>query len=364
MNDSAWLHGRLAAALVDPRSACDLPEATWSALLPLGRAAGLLARLAVLLDEHDALARVPERPRQHLIGERILAEKHARDVRWEVRCISEALAPIGVPVLLLKGAAYLLAGLPAARGRMFADVDILVPRDRLADVEAALKAHGWNFDPELDPYDEAYYRRFMHQIPPMAHRGRGTSIDVHHTIVPETARLTVDAALLRATAVTVEENVQVPAPVDLVLHSAVHLFNEGSFDRALRDLDDITRLLRHFDTDPGFAPTLRQRASQLNLVRPLFYALRYAQRLLAAPIDEQLLAGLPGVPVSPQLRMMDALFLAVLESPYYRCRGARTAAAAFILYVRSHYLRMPPRLLLPHLARKAWRRMTEGPQKI
>jgi hypothetical protein len=364
MNDSARLHGRLAAALVDPRSACDLPEATWSALLPLGRTAGLLARLAVLLDEHDALARVPERPRQHLVGERILANKHARDVRWEVRCISEALTPIGIPVLLLKGAAYLLAELPAARGRMFADVDILVPRDRLADVEAALQAHGWNFDSELDPYDEAYYRRFMHQIPPMAHRGRGTSIDVHHTIVPETARLSVDATLLRAASVTVAPNVQVPAPADLVLHSAVHLFNEGSFDRGLRDLDDITRLLHHFNADPGFAATLRQRASRLNLVRPLFYALRYAHRVLAAPIDENLLAGLPGVPRPARARMMDMLFLPLLESPYYRCRGTHAAVAAFMLYTRSHYLRMPLRLLLPHLARKAWRRMTEGPQKI
>jgi hypothetical protein len=364
MSDSARLHGRLAAALVDPRSVCDLPEVTWNALLALGRTAGLLARLAVLLDEHDALACVPKRPRQHLIGERTLAEKHARDVRWEVRCISEALAPIGVPVLLLKGAAYLLAELPAARGRMFADVDILVPRDRLADVEAALKAHGWNFDSELDPYDEAYYRRFMHQIPPMAHRGRGTSIDVHHTIVPETAQLSVDATLLRAAAVTVAPNVQVPAPADLVLHSAVHLFNDGSFDRALRDLDDITRLLHHFNADPGFAPALRLRASRLKLVRPLFYALRYARRLLAAPIDERLLAGLPGVPILPQMQMMDALFLPVLEAPYYRCRGAQAAVAAFMLYARSHYLRMPPRLLLPHLARKAWRRMTEGPQKI
>jgi hypothetical protein len=364
MRDDAPLRGRLAAALVDARSVGALPETAWSAVIPLARSAGLLARLAALLDEADVLARVPERPRQHLLSERLLAEKHARDVRWEVRCISEALTPIGVPVLVLKGAAYLMADLPAARGRMFADVDVLVPRARLADVEAALKAHGWDFDKELDPYDEGYYRRFMHQIPPMVHRGRGTSIDVHHTIVPETARLSVNADLLRAAAVDVGENVQVPAPADLVLHSAVHLFNEGSFERALRDLDDISRLLHHFAAAPDFAGTLRQRAQALNLARPLFYALRYAHRLLAAPLSERLLDGLPQLPTALHARIMDALFLPLLDSPYHRCRGADTALTGFLLYVRAHWLRMPPHLLGPHLARKGWRRMTEGPQKI
>ena len=44
-----------------------------------------------------------------------------------------------------------------------------------------------------DPYDDAYYRRWMHELPPLIHRERDRMIDVHHTILPLTARITPDA---------------------------------------------------------------------------------------------------------------------------------------------------------------------------
>jgi len=33
----------------------------------------------------------------------------------------------------------------------------------------------------------------------------------------------------------------------------------------------------------------------------------------------------------------------------------------WLMFVRSHWLRMPPHLLLPHLARKSWRRVQPEP---
>ncbi|WP_204329989.1 nucleotidyltransferase family protein, partial [Proteus mirabilis] len=56
-----------------------------------------------------------------------------------------ALAPLDVPVVLLKGTAFAAAGLSPARGRNIGDLDILVPRDRLDEVEAALLAAGWEW---------------------------------------------------------------------------------------------------------------------------------------------------------------------------------------------------------------------------
>jgi hypothetical protein len=38
------------------------------------------------------------------------------------------------------------------------------------------------------------------------------------------------------------------------------------------------------------------------------------------------------------------------------CDRAFTGMARNLLYLRGHWLRMPPRLLVPHLLRKAWRR--------
>ncbi|RXL80730.1 hypothetical protein EO238_31730, partial [Citrobacter sp. AAK_AS5] len=81
-------------------------------------------------------------------------------------------------IVVLKGAAYAMARLPVADGRIFGDVDILVPHETLADVESALMLAGWA-SIHRDPYDQRYYRMWMHEIPPMRHLHRGTVIDVH-----------------------------------------------------------------------------------------------------------------------------------------------------------------------------------------
>ena len=116
---------------------------------------------------------------------------------WEVEAARRALAPLGVPVVLLKGSAFVAAGLSAAEGRSIGDLDILVPRDCLDAVETALLVAGWEWV-KPDPYDDAYYRRWMHELPPLIHRDRDRMIDVHHTILPLTARVTPDAKTLIA----------------------------------------------------------------------------------------------------------------------------------------------------------------------
>jgi hypothetical protein len=348
----------LRRALCDPATLSELRLADWDLLVRQARRAGLLARLAIALAESSRLDAVPAAPRHHLAVERILAEKHASDVRREVRYIQRALAPTGVPVILLKGAAYILADLPAARGRLFNDVDILVPKAALPAVETALHNHGWTVG-EIDPYDVRYYRRWMHQIPPLTNRLRGTMIDVHHTIIPETVRLDLRVGKLFAAAreIAGTEGIWSLAPADMVLHSATHLLNEGEYGRGLRDLDDIAALLRHFGTDAAFWPALLDRAVELDLRRPLYYALRYAALLLDAPASVAIRDSARLRPPGTTLRaVMDALFERALRPDHASCRDSLSAAVLWLLYVRSHHLRMPAHLLIPHLLRKAYMR--------
>ena len=331
----------------------------WDVTVRQARAAGLLARLCVRLDADDRLQQVPERPRQHLLAARILAQRHAEQTRWEVGRINEALAAVGIPAVLLKGAAYLMAGLPAAQGRVFSDIDILVPHGALGDSERALRLRGW-VGLDADPYDQRYYRQWMHELPPLRHALRQTVIDVHHTILPPTARLKPDAGRLLADALPLDgcDDLYVPCPADLVLHSATHLFHEGEFGHGLRDLVDLDDLTRHFwALDGRFWTTLLERAREMDLRGPLHYGLRYAQRFLDTPVPAEVSATLraagPGLFARP---LMDALFDRALAPQHRSCDDFATPGARWLLYVRSHYLRMPLRLLLPHLARKAWKR--------
>jgi len=346
------------SALRSPERTLEFTLREWNVFVRQARLSRLLARIGLRLTELGLVDELPEPVRPHVDSALIVAEKQLRDVGWEIRCIRDALATEGLPLILLKGAAYVAAGLPAARGRVFGDTDILVPKAEIASAERALRRAGW-FGEEMDDYDQRYYRTWMHQIPPMHHFHRQTVIDVHHTIVPETTRADINRQNLRDAAVPVNgiDGVLILAPTDMVVHSAAHLFNEGEFEHGLRDLSDLDALLRHFGTDPGFYAALVERARAFGLQRPLFYALRFAHDLLGTPVPAATLAESardgPGAVLAP---LMNALFTRALRPHHASCQDALTPLALWMLYVRSHHLRMPAHLLVPHLVRKAIKR--------
>ena len=330
-----------------------LPQ--WETLVCQARRSNLLPRVALTLDELGLLPQVPPAPRAHLEAARTLAQAQADAVRREVAFIDRALTGGGVPIVLLKGAAYLAAGLSAARGRMFSDTDILVPRGALPDVEAALMLHGWATG-KTTAYDQRYYRRWMHELPPLRHISRQTILDVHHAILPITARLKPDSAKLLAASRPLrgEPRLRVLAPVDMVLHSATHLFCNEDVGTSLRDLVDLDSLLREFASEEGFWPGLRTRAAELDLARPFYYALRYAVRILDTPVPAQVLhTAETGGPPFLLRNLMDAVFLRTLHPSRAGVADCWASLARGTLYVRAHWLRMPPLLLARHLITKA-----------
>jgi len=337
----------------------------WDRAVRQGRVAGLLAKLAHRLAQRGLLDQVPARPRTHLDAATTLARRHAEQIRWEVGRIHQALLEAGIPAVLLKGAAYLMADLPAARGRVFSDVDILVPRGALRDSERALRLRGW-MSTDTDAYDQRFYREWMHELPPLSHAMRQTVIDVHHTILPPTARPDPDPRKLIDDALPLAgyEDLYLPCRTDLVVHSCTHLFHDGELAHGLRDLVDLDELCRDFAaSDPGFWPALAARAAELDLSRPLHYGLRYAGRFLHTPVPIEVTRSLAAAGPGPVMRpLMDALFDRGLAPHHASCDDSFSGAARWLLYVRSHYLRMPLRLLLPHLARKAWKRRFPAPE--
>lgn len=325
-------------------------------LLRQARRSNLLSSIRALLDERGLIDQVPPQPREHLEWSRVLSERHAQAVQREIALIRKALEKVGVPVILLKVAAYVMAKLPFAQGRLFSDIDIMVPKNSINAVEAALMLHGWATT-DIDAYDQRYYRTWMHELPPMQHIKRLTVIDVHHAILPETAYVHPDPEKLRAAAHTLDgySDLKVFAPADMVLHSAVHLFHEGELHNGLRDLVDIDSLLRHFSTLPSFWPELVERAKELELTRSLYYALRYTVQILHTPIpSEAMEAARTGRPDRLTLALMDALFARALMPDHPSCSDWLTGAARWMLYIRANWLRMPPLLLARHLFHKAF----------
>lgn len=346
-----WRRGALPAGL-------DLSD--WADLLGQARASLLGARLALWLDEHGGLDAVPERPRQYLRSALEIARRQQEGLRWEWWQVRRALAPLQAPVLLLKGGAYIVAGLPAAHGRTLSDIDLLVPRARLAEAESVLLAAGW-ISQENDAYNQRYYREWMHEIPPLTHVQRGSVIDLHHTVTAPTSSFAVDGDALIAASRPIdpaEPQWRVLQPVDMVLHSAVHLFQEGEFEHGLRDLLDMDWLLQHFEaTESRFWPQLLARAAELRLQVPLHHALHHIERLFGPRVpDAQRSAVAALAPAWPQRRLMAWLLTRALRPQHPSALQGGEALACSLLYLRSHWLRMPLHLLVPHLVRKAWMR--------
>ncbi|MCL2524345.1 MAG: nucleotidyltransferase family protein [Betaproteobacteria bacterium] len=350
----------LVASLRHPECLRDLPLRRWDNLLRVARRANLIGRLALAARQAGLLDDLPAPVRTHLQSAEVLTTHQRAAIGWETGHLAKAFAAEECPIVLLKGAAYASAGLAAANGRLFGDVDILVPRADLNRAEAALMLHGWGSGGN-DPYDERYYRQWMHEIPPMMHRGRGTLVDLHHNILPPTARRSPDAAaLLAASQPLPGTRFRILCPADMVIHSATHLFYESELQNGLRDLFDLDALLGEFAAaNADFWEQLLARASVLGLALPLYLACRFCQRLLGTAIPPQVLAALEqsANPGSGSLRILDAIYSHALLPEHPLNHDAATALAHFAIYLRGHALRMPPGLLLAHLSRKLFMRL-------
>jgi len=322
----------LARALADPQSLA--LDTDWIGLVTTARAEQLLGTLAYRLDGLP----LPEDVALLLADARAAAENGRRAALWEAEMARRALAGLECPVVLLKGTAFVAAGLLAGRGRSIGDLDILVPRGSLDAVEAALLAAGWEWV-KPDPYDDRYYRRWMHELPPLIHRTRDRMIDVHHTILPLTARITPDAAVLLAQAQPLGNGLAVLSPDDMLVHAAAHLFADGDLAGGLRNLWDIHCLIDDHGCEAACV-----RAAEHGLSREIARALRLTHRLFATPVD----------PAYRTLARGDALYLRRLLARDDWGRPIRPATR-LAFYVRSHWLRMPPAMLARHLWAK-WRR--------
>ncbi len=349
----------LISALRSPRRMRDFSLAQWDRLIPQARSAGLLGRLGALAEHAGVSPHLPT-PVQHALQAGLaLSARQATIVRYELAQLDKALADLDIPILVLKGAAYVASDSPAAAGRLMSDIDILAQKDRIPGVEAALMLAGW-VDNQHDEYDQRYYREWMHEIPPMHHVRRGTDLDVHHNLLPETARIKTKPELIIAAADKLPgmRCLHVPCAIDLILHSATHLTHEGEWWHGLRDLADMhAQIQEAAQANDEFWTELSTRGQALNLDFPLYYVLVHLERLFAMDIPwDRLRLRRPSrfaeVPTNWLLARGFASFHPSCHKPF-------TPLAEFILYVRSHWLRMPVTLLIPHLLRKAFTREKE-----
>lgn len=325
--------------LAGRRAAGELAPRDWDGVIGVARSEAMLATLANRLADAD----LPPTVAALFADQRAAATVAQTQALWEAEMARRALAPAGIEFVLLKGAAYAAAGMACAAGRQIGDLDILVLAHDIRRAENLLLKAGWEWV-KSDPYDDAYYREHMHELPPMIHKVRDRMIDVHHTILPRTHRITPDALALVSDAVA-SGGYAVLQPTDMACHCAAHMLADGDLQGGLRNLWDFHTMTRDFAAaDPGYWGHLDGRADLHGLRDAVHRAARLARDLYGAVLPEGWDRHDPA----------DAWFGRRLRArdDWGRVTDPLLERA---FYIRSHWLRMPPAMLARHLWTK-WRK--------
>lgn len=341
--------------ILEPELIGELSTGELDLALRLTRRVRLLGRLGESLRAAGLMESLPTEAADQLIAAMAMADARSRLALWELDRIAQALkSDQSIPLVAMKGCTYILLNLPNAPGRIFADVDLMTNENELEDLEDKLNTRGW-VSSELTPYDQNYYRKWTHELPPLMHEEREVEIDLHHNIMPRTARLNPSSAkLMERSRQLPDSRYRVFADEDVVLHAMSHLMFDGDLADKLRDLVDTHDLLTYFaDRDSSFWQNLLDRAEELDLTRPAYYSIRYVNLLLDMHIPDNIIKhsrkwSPPGIVVW----FMDRAVPRALY-PQHPDRPTRmTELYRLLLYMRSHWIKMPPWLLAYHLSYK------------
>ena len=337
--------GKLIGLLRSPETAPSVTPFEWNSLLYEARNNQLTGQLVARLRRANQIGSVPDEVRRHLDLEALTSKRRGESALWEVATMRRAVES-RFKLVLLKGCAYLAAGDDNSEGRVFSDVDVLVRREELPAVESQLVSVGWK-PSSVNAYDTAYYRDWMHEVPPMSHVRRHTVVDLHHAINPPVSRYYVDPARLFENLAPIGPGLFVLAPSDRVIHCALHLLQEGESKKLLRDLLDLFLLLeQHFEAAPGFMQ-LMNRAADLGVARPVGTAIDTA-RAIFAPEFSGKTKNLGWFSRSVARAAMTAN-----GQP-----GISGEIAATMVLAHSHWMKLPMQILVPHLIRKSVLRVT------
>jgi hypothetical protein len=339
--------------LLNPQRLTEMDPREQSELVRQARHTGLLGFLEARIGAEQVSGKLGD----HLRAAQVHASYNDRQISWQANRLEKALADLPGPVIFLKGAAYKALDLGLSEGRLASDVDLLVPREQLAEAEKLLIDAGWKPIKE-DEYDQHYYREWMHELPPLRHEHWGTVVDLHHTILPLTSRLKPDAAAMIAAAVPMPKGpFYTLLPEHTVLHRAAHLFYGGDLSNSLRELVDIHELITLYSNEPGFVERLVAHARAQDLVKPLYYALYLCTRLLRTDIPPETVVALRKDAGYAAIRQLTCLLMEKQLTATLPLQGDwLTRLAGDLLFLRSHWITMPPTMLVRHLLTQTWRR--------
>ncbi|OBP15071.1 hypothetical protein A5320_06660 [Rheinheimera sp. SA_1] len=318
----------------------------WTDFIHQAREQALLGSCYFLLQDAGLYDAIPDKVKTHLYSGYIYAQKQKISLIKEMLKLEPFFSDAPYPCVLLKGCAYRLTELAMARGRVFSDIDILVPQQQFPDALQRLNEAGF-IEFGMSDYDRRYYLRWSHQHPPLIHYLRGVSIDLHHHIYPVSSQENIlIEPMLRQSIPLAGSSFAVPTKALMFVHACVHLFYQDETHKLVKDLWDLYQL--YLDAIAEGETDIVQAATDLNAQAAVYYAFDVLEWLFQINVSAQALSQLKPFANHSQRRSMRWLLAQLFnpQSSWYRL-------AHIWWTIRGHLLKMGPMTLLYHSVAKS-----------
>jgi hypothetical protein len=314
----------------------------WTLLVHHCREQALLGSAYLYLKQHDN--KMPADILSHFESGKIYADKQLQTMVLELLMLEQALAQADYPILLVKGVAYRLHRFGFATGRVFSDLDLLVPADKVNLTVDMLQSAGFMDSTEHD-YDRRYYIDWSHQHPPLRHYTRGSEVDLHHTIFFAKSSVSVDIKQFIANSKPIESSCfSLPTPADMFVHSCLHLLFQEEHHKLIKDLVDLYELYNSIPDKQSIVGS----ASLTNKPEVVAHGLNIISELFNLPLSAMELSF-----IQQQTSWISRQSLHYLISTL--TSDDRQNKLAKIWWVaRGHLIKMPWYLLLYHSVAKVW----------
>ena len=215
---------------------------------------------------------------------RAFVESHR--VMQRAEQVAGALVAEDIPVMVLKGAAMILAYYPSHAQRPMSDVDLAVPVEHAPRAIAILRERGWLPTAPVSAERIRWFHALQFVHPD------GGELDLHWHIMVETTSGDGDAELWRSSesASLGAVPVRVLAPTEMLFHTVLHgvRWNDAT---PIRWVIDATRILAQRSAEIDWA-RFDQLAEQLRVSRRVRLGLEFLVRALDASIPESVIGSL------------------------------------------------------------------------
>jgi len=213
---------------------------------------------------------------------------HSGHLLRRAEWVGEAFASADIPVVLLKGVALARWSYADAGARPMVDIDLLVPPQEIGRGEELLRRLGYQIC--VSRRHERDARRWLHHLPEYRHPQHGDVIELHHGLVPPSAKVCIESAALWADVrpIAAGAGVYVLSPADQFLHVMLHLLYSSPIVGRLRQLLDLHVLASAAGGNPAFWKRVTVRARQFGLEDWLGAAVELTRRVFGTyvpPLD-------------------------------------------------------------------------------